>query len=779
MGFLLFFCALIFLLIFLFLVTNVFPAVFANVTNLFERFGGWVVAVLGIGVLVFGMRGFMAKEGRELGSLPVVLYETIQLFFLNASPEGVNTTTKSGDRQEDSEIVTKATETDNKESKPSLANPSASKPVDGNSDLRWACFFAAGFVTVLALGAVTKLYHESFQSALLLLSVDHIVVCGYGRIGKQVVKSFLDTPRSALKRTRSRKIVIVDNSMSKVDKEWTERKGILVIADDATSSTILRRAHVSMAREIFVTTGIDEENIEIAAKIREISAEFDRSQRLFDKFLRWIDTFYHEQTEVYVHILDQDIADIARRRLSVPMQKSTLPQRSPSIRFRIFNALERTTRLLLEEIVSRRSKLIPSKNEVSHLVVFGFDEFGQSIVTQLAEQAHFENEGRLRVTVLDNEIEKKSAAFLAKHPHFASKQNRENPFNFCGDEDNWKHRNDGSKPGEVMKTDPAIRYVCNVGFDEYTDVMDSRMLERMRVAFRGNVKPIMLVCFQDGNRNFSTAERLKSRLVTEGINCEVFVWLADREELMSLAVEDGRPRAIPFGLCAKSVTYHEITDSWTEWLAKWINLAFDQAFANTPSDDWKKLQTYFEKLRTDGHAELGEAKSAFEKVQEMAENAWENLSAKHPENAEAYRHSNRSAAIHAVIKLASVGLSVTGHRREARIPRLCPCYRDKIQQLENNSEHVISKMEHNRWNAERLLRGWSYGLKKDEIKKQRPQLVPWELLPPDEEDKDHASIQILVDLCRFGAIQLECLSEGPRLHQLSIPVNRKNAVEVI
>lgn len=771
MGFLFFFSVLILLVILLFLITNVFPAVFANVAKVFERFGGWVVAVLGIGVLVFGMRGFMAKEGRELSSLPVVLYETIQLFFLNASPEGVNTITNSGDSQRVPEVVTKVTALDD-ESKPSTVKLTESKTVEQNNDLRWACFFAAGFVTVLALGAVTKLYHESFQSALLMLSVDHIVVCGYGRIGKQVVKSFLDSPRPELKRTRSRKIVIIDNSMSKVDKEWTERRGILVIADDATSSTILRRANVAMARDIFVTTGVDEENIEIAAKIREISDEFDQSRHPFAGFLRWIDAHCHLNTEVYVHILDQDIADIARRRLSAPGLKADSSVRGPSIRFRIFNALERTTRLLLEEIVSRGSKLIPSKNEVSHLVVFGFEEFGQSIVNQFAEQAHFENERRLRITVIEKEIEEKSAAFLAKHPQFSSKFRRANPFAFSVSDESWNHRNDTAQPSTVSEADPAVRYVCNVGFDEYTDVMDSQMLERMRVAFSENVKPIILVCFQDGNRNFSTAERLKARLVAEGINSEVFVWLADREELMSLAVEDGRPRAIPFGLCAKSVTYHEITDPWTEWLAKWINLAFDQAFANPPSADWKTLQTYFEKLRTDGHAALGEAKSAFENVQRLTEITWDNMNAKHPENAEEYRHSNRSAAIHAVIKLASVGLSVTGHRTEARVPRPCPCYRAKLKKLEDNLDHIISKMEHNRWNAERLLRGWTYG-KKDEVKKQRPGLVPWNLLPHDERGKDHASIQILVDLCRFGAIQLECLTEGVRLHQLSIPDNRK------
>ncbi len=830
MGFLIYVFVLLLLVAFLFIITNVVPIAYAFLSTAFERFGGWLIALLGMGVLVFGTLGFLNKEGRSLRTLPVVFYETVQLFFLNASPDGVNNATTEETRKcerplrrklrhskpaddTSADALSANSDVNKAKSKPRRreetsadAKTKESPPVSdaGNDELRWACLCAAGFVSFLTLGAVIRLYHESFQSALLLLAVDHVVICGYGRIGRQVVTSFLANRGPERRRSRRRQIVIIDNSMSEVDKEWTLSKGLLVIHGDATSSAVLKKAHVSVAREIFVTTGVDEENIEIASKIQTLAGEFQLSRNPYSRFLRWIDKHRDRETEVFVHILDQDIADIARRRLtqanicftkneivhrvSMPLQpdqsssavelsstqnaihdanigrddKSRKPKQSDGIatRFRIFNALERTTRLLLEEIAKRRRTLIPTSDQVSHLVVFGFGEFGQSIVKQLAEQAHFENDRRLRITILDESIESKSKAFLAKQSSFSSLQTRSNPFWFTDDEDSWHYRNDQFLPSVTTQDDPAIRYVCNVGFAEYTDVVDHEMLEKMKNAFRENVKPIILVCFQDGNKNFSCGERLKAKLVTEEINCEVFVWLADREELMSLTAEKLNVlRPIPFGLCAKSVSHHEITDCWTEWLAKWINYAFEQLYAEPKSQAWESLQGYFEKLRegNDPAPELDSVESAYPEVLNQIEKSWDELSTKFPDQSEDFRHSNRSAAIHAVVKLAKVGLAITGHRTEVNIPRLSGKLRSKIQELEGNENDKISRMEHNRWLAERLLRGWKYNATKSNLKKHRPTIVPWEEIAPSEKDKDHASIQILVDLCRFGALVLKDL----------------------
>lgn len=50
-------------------------------------------------------------------------------------------------------------------------------------------------------------------------------------------------------------------------------------------------------------------------------------------------------------------------------------------------------------------------------------------------------------------------------------------------------------------------------------------------------------------------------------------------------------------------------------------------------------------------------------------------------------------------------------------------------QLKTEDRDMLAKLEHARWNAERLLEGWRYGPNKDLVKKINPYLVPWEMLP--------------------------------------------------
>lgn len=52
----------------------------------------------------------------------------------------------------------------------------------------------------------------------------------------------------------------------------------------------------------------------------------------------------------------------------------------------------------------------------------------------------------------------------------------------------------------------------------------------------------------------------------------------------------------------------------------------------------------------------------------------------------------------------------------------------------------LAKMEHGRWNVERLLRGWRWAERKDVARKLSPYLVPWEALSPEIQGYDVSAI---------------------------------------
>ncbi len=99
---------------------------------------------------------------------------------------------------------------------------------------------------------------------------------------------------------------------------------------------------------------------------------------------------------------------------------------------------------------------------------------------------------------------------------------------------------------------------------------------------------------------------------------------------------------------------------------------------------------------------------------------WEEL----PEDA---RDANRAQADHLPFKLAQLG---------------CLDSLQKPQEITLPAEAVeaLAQSEHERWMAQRLLAGWSYGPERDNLRRLHPSLLPWERLSDAEQQKDRDTI---------------------------------------
>jgi hypothetical protein len=91
---------------------------------------------------------------------------------------------------------------------------------------------------------------------------------------------------------------------------------------------------------------------------------------------------------------------------------------------------------------------------------------------------------------------------------------------------------------------------------------------------------------------------------------------------------------------------------------------------------------------------------------------------------EGLKDSNRQQADQIDIKLHAIGLE--------RIP-VGAAGREPVERLGVAEVALLAEMEHNRWNAERWLQGWTLG-PSDKARKISPYLVPWSNL--DEETKE-------------------------------------------
>ncbi|MBN2088150.1 NAD-binding protein, partial [candidate division KSB1 bacterium] len=129
------------------------------------------------------------------------------------------------------------------------------------------------------------------------------------------------------------------------------------------------------------------------------------------------------------------------------------------------------------------------------------------------------------------------------------------------------------------------------------------------------------------------------------------------------------------------------------------------------------------------HAEYLE-KNPSEAEDNASKRSWSQLS-------EEYRDANRQAADHIDIKLRAINcktISVSGKQPPAKMT---------VEEIE-----ILAKMEHNRWKAERLLKGWTYAPERDDVNKKHPCIVPWEDLPEDERDKDRQQVRDIPNILK-------------------------------
>jgi ppGpp synthetase/RelA/SpoT-type nucleotidyltranferase len=66
----------------------------------------------------------------------------------------------------------------------------------------------------------------------------------------------------------------------------------------------------------------------------------------------------------------------------------------------------------------------------------------------------------------------------------------------------------------------------------------------------------------------------------------------------------------------------------------------------------------------------------------------------------------------------------------------------------------MAEMEHGRWNVERLLRGWRYAPKKDEILKRSPYLVSWKALPDEIREYDLKAVRNFPEILAAGGYEI-------------------------
>jgi len=117
-----------------------------------------------------------------------------------------------------------------------------------------------------AVGALAVIFHEQLQQFLMLFIHDHVVVCGAGRKGMQLVSDFC---------RRGYRVVVIEWDKENDNIPACRDEGAMVLAANAADRDVLRRARVHRARYVVAVCGDDRANLEIAVQTHRLVEEAD------------------------------------------------------------------------------------------------------------------------------------------------------------------------------------------------------------------------------------------------------------------------------------------------------------------------------------------------------------------------------------------------------------------------------------------------------------------------------------------------------------------------
>lgn len=575
---------------------------------------------------------------------------------------------------------------------------------DSDHPSNWLLMIArlsAALLFLLVSGTVIlRVLDEVRRLPRLLTRREHVVICGLGQIGLQL----LDDLDSA---GRAKEVVIVENNPANPWLEYARNMGATVITGDSTKANTLVEARAAHASEVFVVNGDDGVNLEVVAELG-ILLEDPKLDRM------------KKRLHVYVHIVDTNFASTLRPYCAAL-------HNSPSMSVRVFNVPRTATAKL---VTNQLWPYVPKdENEVAHFVILGFGAMGQALAVQLAQIGHFPNRKRSRFTIADGEISRHSSSFLSRYPRFTCWTDGENGKIgvdlFAAEADSWSW-NEHPLPSELrVNSTDAIQYVCNAEFVELPlGRSDERFTLKLVEHFRSaGVKPVVFVCEQHDRDNFEMAVQLRDQLSCQGcVDVPIFVWLPRQPALADALSRSGKGSLMPFGECRSSASYSEITDPIRETIGRKIHDDYEQQAVKTGS---KKVKKPWSDLRDD------------------------------------FRESNRVAADHLLVKLATLGFQIRRSIEEIKKPV-------EFDSITQGQAQLLAEMEHNRWVAERLLAGWRYAPKGDtpeatEANKQRKlnnNLVPWSRLH-EEQKKDFDQVRTVLWECQKDRFRVEeCAQEN-------------------
>jgi len=263
-------------------------------------------------------------------------------------------------------------------------------PIDNNAGkLPWELEVArllAPMTTALMAGtAVIALFREQSQWLRLKFMKDHIVVCGLGQTGLQLVREF---------HLSRENVVAIEIEQTRGGVSSCRDEGVPVLIGDATEAFILHKARIDRARYLIAVCGEDGINVETALQAQRHRDSARTSLARGPE---------PEGLQCFVHLTRLELATFVRQNRC---------NASAQTQLKFFNIAENSARALLREYPPANT----DAQSGPHVVIVGFGDMGERLLLQLAKIGHYANGEKLGLIVIAKEAEKREKVLRLRYP---------------------------------------------------------------------------------------------------------------------------------------------------------------------------------------------------------------------------------------------------------------------------------------------------------------------------------------------------------------------------
>jgi voltage-gated potassium channel len=123
-------------------------------------------------------------------------------------------------------------------------------------------YVAGSIVEIIARGVITGAWSERRRRRTIEHQRDHVIICGYGRVGRRIAAEF---------REAGARYVVVDHSEDAL--EAARERGDMYIVGDGTEDRFLREAGLERARGLIASADSDADNVSITLSARAARAD--------------------------------------------------------------------------------------------------------------------------------------------------------------------------------------------------------------------------------------------------------------------------------------------------------------------------------------------------------------------------------------------------------------------------------------------------------------------------------------------------------------------------